>query len=96
MDEGGRTSLEGLGGGATSVGGLLGGSVGPGEVLVLPFGARISWLRRALTRLPERAGALPADVLAFTVGGVAFLPEDLETDEFFPAEAGVLFLAEAC
>lgn len=63
---------------------------------MLPFGGRISWLRRALTRLPDRAGALPPDVvLAFTVGGVAFFPEDLEADEFFPAEV-MLFLGVAC
>lgn len=42
------------------------------------FGARISWLRRLLLRLPERGGAFPPDaVLAFDAGGVAFLPEDL-------------------
>lgn len=45
---------------------------------MLLFGAMISWLRRALVRLPERGGAFPPDaVLAFNVGGVAFLPEDL-------------------
>lgn len=45
---------------------------------MLPFGARISWLRRALIRLPVRGGALPPDAaLALDVGGVAFFPEDL-------------------
>lgn len=42
---------------------------------MLPLGARISWLRRALTRLPVRGGGLLADVLP--EGGVAFFPEDL-------------------
>lgn len=52
-----------------------------GDVFALPFGARISWLSLALLRLPERGGALPPDaVAAFDVGGVAFLPEDLEGD----------------
>lgn len=63
---------------------------------MLPFGARISWPRRALLRLPERAEALPADVLALAVGGVVFLPEDLDADEFFPVEAAALFLGVVC
>lgn len=63
---------------------------------MLPFCGMISWLRRALTRLPERAGALPPDtMLAFTGGGVAFFPEDLETVDVFPAEPA-LFLGVAC
>lgn len=60
------------------------------------FGARISWLRRELLRLPERGGALPLDaVLVFDVGGVVFFPEDLDADEFFPDEV-LLFLGVAC
>ena len=40
----------------------------------MPLGARISWLRRELARLPALGGALPLDT------GVGFFPEPLEAE----------------
>lgn len=65
------------------VSGLLREAFCAGEGLVLlplPLfgGARISWLRRALVRLPAREGGLPLDTgVGLDDEGVVFLPEDL-------------------